>query len=46
MLGTVYALEANRVATTVEMLLEHEHLTVQDAGVVQTASITSDGNGP
>ncbi len=36
-LGTVYALDADRIATAVEMLLEHEHLAVQDADVVQTA---------
>ena len=36
-LGTVYALDADRIATAVEMLLEHEHLAVQDADVVLAA---------
>src|SRR5688500_1061612 len=36
-LGTVYALEHDEIATVVEMLLSHEHLSLQDAEVVSAA---------
>src|SRR5215212_10270476 len=36
-LGAVYALGHDDVATVVEMLLSHEHLTLQDADVVSAA---------
>ena len=36
-LASVYDRDANAVATAVEMLLSHEHLTVQDADVVAAA---------
>jgi predicted nucleic-acid-binding protein len=36
-LSAAYALEAREIATVVEMLLRHEHLTVQDADVVEAA---------
>lgn len=36
-LATVYAMDAGRIATTVEMLLEHDRLVLQDADVVQAA---------
>jgi predicted nucleic-acid-binding protein len=36
-LGTVYGLGTAETATTVEMLLSHEHLAIQDADVVASA---------
>jgi predicted nucleic-acid-binding protein len=36
-LGAVYGLGSREIATTVEMLLGHEHLAVQDADVVSVA---------
>ena len=36
-LGTVYDFDATRLATAIEMLLEHKDLTLQDAGVVAAA---------
>jgi predicted nucleic-acid-binding protein len=36
-LESVYELRAEQIATAVEMLLNHEHLTVQDAEVVLAA---------
>jgi predicted nucleic-acid-binding protein len=36
-LDSVYALDAGRIAMAVEMLLNHEHLTVQDADTVSAA---------
>lgn len=36
-LATVYAMDAGQIATTVEMLLEHDRLVLQDADVVQAA---------
>lgn len=36
-LGAVYELSAAEIATAVEMLLDHEHLTVQDSDVVMAA---------
>lgn len=39
-LASVYNLSAAELATTVEMLLEHEQLTVQDADVVAAAAAT------
>jgi predicted nucleic-acid-binding protein len=36
-LASVYDRGAEAIATAVEMLLNHEHLTVQDAGVVTAA---------
>jgi predicted nucleic-acid-binding protein len=36
-LGAVYGLGSSEIATTVEMLLSHEHLAVQDADVVAAA---------
>lgn len=36
-LDAVYGLDAQRIGTAVEMLLSHEHLTIQDAEVVQAA---------
>jgi predicted nucleic-acid-binding protein len=36
-LASVYDRDADAVATAVEMLLSHEHLTVQDADVVAAA---------
>lgn len=36
-LGTVYGLGNPEIATTVEMLLSHEHLAIQDAEVVDSA---------
>ncbi len=36
-LATVYGLEHDEIATVVEMLLAHEHLSLQDADVVAAA---------
>jgi predicted nucleic-acid-binding protein len=36
-LRSVYKLDATSLATAVKMLLDHEHLTVQDADVVEAA---------
>jgi predicted nucleic-acid-binding protein len=36
-LGTVYELGHDEIATVVEMLLSHEHLSLQDAEVVSVA---------
>lgn len=36
-LGSVYGLEHDEIATVVEMLLSHEHLSLQDADVVAAA---------
>ncbi len=36
-LDSVYELRAEQIATAVEMLLNHEHLTIQDADVVTMA---------
>ena len=36
-LRSVYALDATSLATAIKMLLDHEHLTVQDADVVEAA---------
>jgi predicted nucleic-acid-binding protein len=36
-LGSVYARDPDAIATAVEMLLSHEHLTVQDAEAVAAA---------
>jgi predicted nucleic-acid-binding protein len=36
-LGAVYELEPNEIATVVEMLLSHEQLSLQDAEVVSAA---------
>ena len=36
-LASVYERDANAIATAVEMLLSHEHLTVQDTEVVAAA---------
>ena len=36
-LRTVYKLDAASLATAIKMLLDHEHLTVQDADVVEAA---------
>lgn len=36
-LGSVYGLDAGQIALTVEMLLNHAQLTVQDADVIETA---------
>jgi predicted nucleic-acid-binding protein len=36
-LRSVYGLDDHRVATVVEMLLRHEHLSMQDADVVSSA---------
>ena len=36
-LASVYDCDADAIATAVEMLLSHEHLTVQDAAVVAAA---------
>ncbi|HET8796085.1 MAG TPA: PIN domain-containing protein [Thermoanaerobaculia bacterium] len=36
-LATVYDLEHEEIATVVEMLLNHDHLTLQDADVVAAA---------
>ena len=36
-LGTVYELAHGEIATVVEMLLSHEHLSLQDAEVVSAA---------
>jgi predicted nucleic-acid-binding protein len=36
-LDSVYALEAEQIATAVDMLLIHEHLTLQDSEVVAAA---------
>ena len=36
-LDSVYELDSEQVATAVDMLLNHEHLTIQDADVVATA---------
>lgn len=36
-LDSVYGLEAERIATAVEMFLEHRDLTIQDADVVAAA---------
>ena len=38
-LSAVYGLGAAAIATAVEMLLNHQHLTVQDADVVATALV-------
>ena len=37
-LGSVYGRDPKAIATAVEMLLSHEHLTVQDADVVAAAN--------
>ena len=37
MLSAVYALAPTAIATAIEMLLNHEHLTIQDAEVVTAA---------
>ncbi|MGC4082905.1 MAG: hypothetical protein QM736_12515 [Vicinamibacterales bacterium] len=36
-LASVYELDTRAIATAVEMLLNHEHLTVQDSDVVAAA---------
>lgn len=36
-LASVYDCDANAIATAVEMLLSHEHLTIQDSEVVAAA---------
>jgi predicted nucleic-acid-binding protein len=36
-LGSVYELDATSLATAVAMLLNHEHLTLQDSDVVEAA---------
>ena len=36
-LGAVYELEHSEIATVIELLLSHEHLTLQDAEVVGAA---------
>ena len=36
-LDAVYELDVDQIATAVEMLLNHEHLTIQDADAVATA---------
>jgi predicted nucleic-acid-binding protein len=36
-LGSVYDLGPEKIATAVEMLLHHRDLTIQDAGTVETA---------
>jgi predicted nucleic-acid-binding protein len=36
-LGAVYELEHSEIATVIEMLLRHEHLTLQDVEVVTAA---------
>lgn len=36
-LGSVYGLEHDQIATVMEMLLSHEHLSLQDADVVTSA---------
>jgi predicted nucleic-acid-binding protein len=36
-LGSVYGLSDDQIATVVEMLLSHEHLSLQDAEVVSAA---------
>ena len=36
-LRSVYALDATSLAAAIKMLLDHEHLTVQDADVVEAA---------
>ncbi len=36
-LASVYDCDANAIATAVEMLLSHEHLTIQDSDVVAAA---------
>lgn len=36
-LDAVYELAAEQIATAIEMLLNHEQLTIQDADVVETA---------
>src|SRR5436190_4050731 len=36
-LDSVYGLDAQRIAAAVEMLIEHEHLTLQDPDVVEAA---------
>jgi len=38
-LSAVYGLGAAAIATAVEMLLNHQHLTIQDADVVATALV-------
>ena len=39
-LQSVYGLDQRRVATVVEMLLDHDHLTLQDEDVVRRAHAT------
>ncbi len=36
-LDSVYELDSEQIATSIEMLTNHEHLTIQDADVVGTA---------
>ena len=36
-LDSVYGLEARQIGVAVEMLMQHEHLTLQDADVVESA---------
>lgn len=38
-LDAVYGLKASQVALAVDMLLEHQHLTIQDADVVEAALV-------
>jgi len=38
-LGTVYELGHDEIATVVEMMLSHEHLSLQDADVVSAALV-------
>ncbi|MEO8359047.1 MAG: type II toxin-antitoxin system VapC family toxin [Vicinamibacteria bacterium] len=38
-LGSVYEMKTQALATAIEMLLDHEHLTVQDADVVAKALV-------
>ena len=38
-LSTVYDLGQREIATAVEMLLNHEHLTIQDAATVSAALV-------
>jgi predicted nucleic-acid-binding protein len=38
-LGTVYELGSDEIATVVEMMLSHEHLSLQDADVVYAALV-------
>lgn len=39
MLSSVYELNADRIAQAVEMLLDHNELTLQDADVVKAALV-------